>query len=126
MSIQDSREGLSSKKAVIPLQAKLSAILAAVILFQSVLVLAGGFGWSLAGLLGWPEAVAWAGGVLALVLAALASVWLLRRALSVERERVEQEILGLEGEGPEGSPSEPEEPPAASPPPSEQAERIHA
>src|SRR5699024_2917663 len=51
LDTSQSRERLSTDRATVPLHAKLASVCAAIIMFQTVLVLGAGFSWSLAGLL---------------------------------------------------------------------------
>lgn len=86
MTTSQLRDGLPAEAVSLPLHAKLAAFFAAIIVFQTVLVLGAGFAWSLAGLLKLPDAVAWTGAGLAFVLSLAASFWLWRRALAAEKE----------------------------------------
>lgn len=72
------------------LKGKVAAVCAAIIIFECVLVLAGGLSWSLAGF-GVSDSLATAGVFLAVLLAAASSVWLFRRAWQIERERANRD-----------------------------------
>ena len=84
-----------------PLGGKLAAVCAAIITFQTVLIMGGGFGWAVAGLLGLSGRWVWAGGGLAFLLALVSGIWLLRKAW-----RVEQDLVDAPSEEAEGSPVE--------------------
>ncbi|HLW27568.1 MAG TPA: hypothetical protein VKY54_07530 [Kiloniellales bacterium] len=91
------------------MDAKLAAVMAALVMFQSVLALGVGFSWSLVGLLSLQNSLAWTGAGLALLLASVSGAWLLRRALTAERDAVEPRNSGLVAEEPEAA-AIPEEP----------------
>ena len=90
--------GASAKRAV-PLGGKLAAVCAAITAFETVLVMAGGFGWALTGLLGVPDDWGWAGAALAFLLALVSGIWLLRQAWRAEQELIDQQFDEADGAG---------------------------
>lgn len=90
MTESDRQAGPSRDRAPVPLAGKLGAFLAAIVMFLCVLLLGGGFGSALVEMLGLAGSAVWVSSGLALFLALLSSIWLFRRALSVEQESADQ------------------------------------
>ena len=84
------RTPLPSRGESLTLKAWLAAFFAAIFTFMTVLVLGAGLAWSVTGLLGLPEWMAWVGAGLALLGSVVASIWLWRNALRAERELAEE------------------------------------